>query len=402
MIFSNNSIIGFSLSGGNPIFVIFTFFCKKNRIINQNPDNTDKNRFSITSLLFPIGLGLLLFGLLYSRFALSAGMGCLLLHGLLAHPLHETLRAFKRQRVLVALTSVFFLYLLTGIYSCQQAYFWQQMRIILPFLFLPFCFAQPHFTTLRQRQRWLLFYFSLVAISAIFTTGILWQRHQTLLLTFTDGVYLPTVIHHVRFSLMVAFAIFVGHHLYCSYQFRAPFMRQLVGVAKLFLVFFLHLIAVRSGLFGFYAVLLWLLLRGATWRQRWLGLVAILLGGSVIYIALPSWQHQVQATWQSLQAIFQNAPIAHTSDLGRWQSIRAGLQVFSEHPLLGVGLGDIEAELNLVKPLNADEMLLPHNQFVFLLTFSGLVGVVWFGLVWLSLPLSLMPKRNRTDYSKYC
>ena len=330
-------------------------------------------------------------------------MGCLFLHALIAFPLKETFCAFRQQPVLMALTSVFFIYFLTGIYSDNQPCFWQRIRIVLPWLFLPFCFAKNHFISFRQKQQWLLFLFWLVASSAIYSIVILWQRHHTLLIIFTDGVYLPTVINHVRFSLMIAFAIFVGHHVYKDYRFRYPPLRYFVGAMTLFLLFFLHFTAVRSGLVGFYAGLSWLLLRHTTARRRWLSMAIIGLFGAATCSLLPSLLYEIVATFHSLKSLWSGAPIAHTSDLGRWQSIEAGLAVAKNHPFLGVGLGDMPLELKkvLLPPPDTD-ILFPHNQFVFFLTFSGLIGVVWFGLVWLSLLLFLMPKKNRTYCSKFC
>ena len=356
---------------------------RKAKITRKNIANQLKYFLTPTTFpLFEIGLVILLFGLIYSRAALSIGMCCLLANALIAQPIKKTFRLLFNNQILLALTSIFFLYLWTGLYSENQAYFWQRIRIQLPFLFLPFCFAKNHFTTPRRRQQFLYFFFVLVAVAALFTTAVIWQRHQTFLLSFSDTVYLPTLINHVRFSLMVAFCTFVGYYLFQQFRFRYRLERYLIAVLTLFLVLFLHLTAVRSGLVGFYAATVGLLIQQASKRRYWWGFLTAVLIGIAAYGCLPSFQSQVQTTCDSVQSLWNGTPIMHESDAGRWQSIQSGIEIAKKNSLFGVGLGDIKTELNLESAQNSHKIILPHNQFVFIMTFGGLFGLVWFGLVW--------------------
>ena len=66
---------------------------------------------------------------------------------------------------------------------------------------------------------------------------------------------METPTNHVRFSLMVGFAVIVGYKLFRDgfYVFRPSEKWWLAGIT-LWIFIFLHILAVRSGLVAFYAV----------------------------------------------------------------------------------------------------------------------------------------------------
>lgn len=78
-----------------------------------------------------IGMLLIISGLLFSRFLLSAGMLLLLVATLTGYSFRETLSRFLWHPDLLLLTSLFFLYLFTGFYAADKAYFLERMRVAL-------------------------------------------------------------------------------------------------------------------------------------------------------------------------------------------------------------------------------------------------------------------------------
>ena len=82
-------------------------------------------------------------------------------------------------------------------------------------------------------------------------------------------------------------------------------------------------------------------------------------------------------------ALIPNTSIENASDHYRFQSIKNGVTIFSENPFLGVGIGDLKSAMEEMPDSRFQKgLILPHNQFVFVATFSGLIGLVWFGYIY--------------------
>ncbi len=159
---------------------------------------------------------------------LSMGMLLLLMDTVLFYPFAKTARSFSKDKTLVGLTSLFFLYLLTGFYSADKIYFWERIRIVLPLLFLPFAFAVHRFSNKKMTDRWLYYFFILVSLTAIYCFIIIYSRYGTLQVVFDEDNRMVTPINHVRYSLMVAFSIFIGIHIFQKNSFKFSFEKTAV------------------------------------------------------------------------------------------------------------------------------------------------------------------------------
>ena len=69
------------------------------------------------------------------------------------------------------------------------------------------------------------------------------------------------------------------------------------------------------------------------------------------------------------------------SDSGRIRSIKIGLEIVKEAPVLGVGFGDIREVCRLKyieKYGHQADSLFPHNQYITIFAASGIVGLLLF------------------------
>jgi O-antigen ligase len=160
--------------------------------------------------------------------------------------------------------------------------------------------------------------------------------------------------------------------------------RKLLGLGVLFLFVFLHVLSVRSGLFSMYSALIFLLIRYIWLSKRWLtGLTALVLLASGLWLAtetVPSLKMRIaymKWDWER----FNDQDGAHLySDAVRWISLRSGWHLWQENPVLGTGAGDLLSETKRITaalyPAFAQEPRLPHNQFIFILASTGLVGLI--------------------------
>ena len=361
------------------------------QMLNQLPSVKDPPNKYLN--LFDIGVFFILVGLLFSRFAISVGMLCLLFNAIKSYPLRKSMNGFLQDRFLVLLTSVFFVYFMTGLYSEDKAYFFERIRVALPLLVLPFSFAKRKTLGVGYLNKWLLFFFLLILGTAIHSTVSLYIRHSTFNIVFDGDTHLVTPVNHVRYSLMVAFSIFVGRHLLLTEWGKPPFQKYFLGMSALFLILYLHFISVRSGLLGFYLVCLFHILKrfSLTKVKRVLLLCSLLAGLAVsAYHVMPSFRHELDITKENILAYAKGEPIIGLSDNWRVRSIEAGLEVGRKEPLWGVGLGDLrksmEAEMKgMENRYGIPKRLLPHNQFVFVFAFSGILGLMWFVFVLLNI-----------------
>jgi O-antigen ligase len=65
----------------------------------------------------------------------------------------------------------------------------------------------------------------------------------------------------------------------------------------------------------------------------------------------------------------------------RFISYEAAFSIFKQNPLLGCGIGDIKDETDLFFKTNypmIDIPILPHNQFLFYLSATGIIGLLVF------------------------
>lgn len=288
-----------------------------------------------------------------------------------------------RQRALAVFTLLLLVPALSGLWSEDLHYWLERTRVRLPFLVLPWAFA--NLPRLSERQFRGLLYL-LVWLMVILCVGVFvhfFLHKQEILHAMYQGRPMPTPRNHIRFSLIVATAALSGAWLWQQrFIWRFARERTLLGLATLFLFFFLHFLAVRSGLAAFYAALLFTGLRWVWYSRRWgVAMAALVAGGLILYGAvrtLPSLKQKWEYTVYDWKQYTGNT--GHTySDSERWVSLKAGMAIWREHPWLGAGAGDLPRETERFLAAQYPEYLptpkLPHNQFVYLLAGVGLLGL---------------------------
>ncbi len=327
-------------------------------------------------------------GFFFSRVLVSIGMIILVANAVIHPRVLDNLRAFVRSPVYISITVIFFIVLLSGLYSSDLSYWLARLRVKSAFLFLPVAFA--FLKPLSKRQFYITLYilFGFVFISAIGVTIYYLANFTELSNAYLEAKVLPTPFNHIRYSLMVAFCIAIGLHCYIRknhlFKKQEPYV---LLIFSFFLFLFLHLLAVRSGLLASYIVLI---VYGAyliVSRKRYgwgavliLALIALPLIG---YWTMPTLQNKIRYTMYSLEQYYKHGKVDNLSDSRRIQSLKVGCQTGMKQPLIGVGYGDIKREVKQLYRENmpnlpADERMLPHNQFVMTFAGTGLIGLFCF------------------------
>ena len=330
---------------------------------------------------------MLSFGLLWSRFLISLGMIFMLIAGLYGGSITEKFQTFIKNKYYLGVTGIFFLFLLSGLWTDNHDYFIQRMTIKLPFFFLPFAVC-----SIRDLDKEDLIK-ALYVFVAFTLTGVLWSVGFFLtdisyyIEIYSKGQILPTPVHHIRFSIMVSIAIAMCFYLFIQgeYLFRKQEKNIFLFLAFLMTIY-LHLLAVRSGLMTLYVLLIvsfiYLIKNHADKKTAF----TILLSGMAIVVCsiffVPTVKNKIGYMKYSLENYAEKKDIRELSDSRRLASIEAGIILGKENPILGVGYGDLKDETNnyLIEhyPELKDLDLLPHNQYILALSTAGIIGMLLF------------------------
>jgi len=273
---------------------------------------------------------------------------------------------------------------MSGLWSDDDRYWLERVRVRLPFLVLPWAFA--NLPPLGERRHRLLLY-NLVWALVVMCIGVVvnfFLHRPEIMQAMYQGRPMPVPRNHIRFSLMVATAVLAGAWLWQQrFVWRYVWERHALGFAVLFLFGFAHFLAVRSGLAALYAALLFLGVRWAWQRRRWGTVLVVAFAAGIVFWGavrtLPSLKQKWEYTVYDWQQYRQNKGATY-SDSERWVSMQTGWLIWQEHPWLGVGAGDLpdETEKTLTEhfPNYRSTPKLPHNQFLYLLAGTGLLGLM--------------------------
>ncbi|MDX1912881.1 MAG: O-antigen ligase family protein [Saprospiraceae bacterium] len=299
--------------------------------------------------------------------------------------LRHSFGVLYRHRVYGALSLLLLAPALSFFWSDDSAYWLRNVQTRLPFLVLPWAFA--NFPPLEARQWKSVLYLFVWYIAAICVgVGIHFILHYDAIIEgLGRGNPVPVPRSHVRFSLITATAVLAGGGLWLQGFFLwRRWERSALGAVTLFLFVFLHVLSVRSGLFSLYAMMIFLLARYVWMSKRWLiGLATLVLMIGLFWTAVqtvPSLNRRYGYMMYDWERFVTHNEGHLYSDAARWISLRAGWRLWTENPVLGVGAGDLMREVKRVTaeqyPDYAQEPQLPHNQFLFIMAGTGLPGLL--------------------------
>jgi len=339
------------------------------------------------------GILITIIGLMVSRILISVGMIVLISNAvIITHP-GENLKRLLSNRLFLVISSLFLLHLLSGLISEDMGYFVERLRIKLPFLLLPFAFCAIQPFSKKEFNIILYGFFAIIVITSVATSVNYLIDYSNINERYSIAKVMPTPINHIRFSLIAVFALIVGVQLFkenfvCKHQWERYFI--LGGI--LFLFVFLHMLAVRSGLFALYIAIIYMIIK-MTYDSRGflfglLGLLILFSFPFTAYHIFPSFKNKMNYVKYDIESYFRDKSTSDFSDGGRFISIKAGLELGNGHPIFGVGIGDLKKEMSKIYEtkypnIHEEARHIPHNQFVSYYAAFGIVGIGWFLFVFL-------------------
>jgi len=323
-----------------------------------------------------------LISMFYSRFLLSIAMICLSILAIAKFVRKES--TFKASEFLPfgAMILVFIVTVVSGLNSEDLGSWMRHLRLKVPFLVLPFTFYLLRETIGKYFYHVLIFFILLTVGSSFLVIYDMFLENE-LVTNIKKGKSLNTPVDHIKYSLFVAFALLTS--IILLVEETIPMIRKsriLLVVCAVFLSVLLHLLAVRSGIIVFYISAFVLLLKYAFYTRKLIflvPLVSLLLAPFIAFQTIPSFKNKVHYTTYDLE-MFRSGKGEYYSDSERWYSMSVGLKLFVDSPLMGTGIGDLKNECKEKYKIlyNMDNEKYPHNQYLFILAGSGLIGLILF------------------------
>lgn len=244
--------------------------------------------------------------------------------------------------------------------------------------------------TMLTKKRWLQLVWSFIVL---LTIGCLWSLQKyisnpdSIHASYLQAKVLPTLSDndYVRFSWMVVMAVFLGiKGLTVQVNRKANI---LLACLVTFLILFLHILAAKTGLVCLYAGGFVYLLHILFIQKKWLwglGILIMLFAFAIFaYTTIPTLRNRVQYVVYDFSSYSKGTFTPGYNDGARWLSIRAGYGITQEHPLTGVGFGDIRNAVDQWHQANQPdsfvyERFLPANEWLVYGAGSGWPGILCF------------------------
>lgn len=321
-------------------------------------------------------------------------MGALLVLALVFHwrRLGEIFTLQKETLAYLGPVLIVLVYLLSGINTEDHAHWLKQVRIKLPFLLLPLAFYILRKEATVLGHKWL--HYTLAGVGLLSTVPVLYHYYthkEALIAAIGHGHYIPTPIDHIHYSIILAYASLSMVLIFLQDRYRQSTAEKAVslGVAAL-IAAVLHILAVRSGLailyIGLGAITVWYVVQQ---RRLLLGLGAITMLALLPFLAyktVPSLQKKISYMVYDFQQ-YQKGEGNNYSDSERLMSYKIALDLAKEQPIVGHGVGDLRQlmiERHQALYGQKEKYIFPHNQYLYVLSGSGILGFLTFFLGLLS------------------
>lgn len=347
-------------------------------------------------------------GLFFSRALLSLSMFLMFVNALHPSYILQYLKLWKRNTFSMLCLAFFGSYLISGFWSSDTGFWWAATINKLPFVILPFAFFSIPLHK-DKVQRIIILSVALMQLAvitySIFQIAQDWSHY---LEGYNVSKPIPTTKYndHIRFSLSLVLSVFLIVYLLMqqSRQMLSNIWRAILILVIIVFVGYIHLLAAKTGVICLYLSALLFVITQIGRKHKLLAgviVVAIAILPVMGYYFIPTFKTKIQY----VQYEFDQTKTLHhynytLSDAGRMITYEIGGKAIMQHPLAGVGAGDIMDEMRKgyqksYPEVVSDQQFGPINQFMFTALSVGIP------LTFILLALSFAPLFLRVKYKIY-
>lgn len=343
-------------------------------------------KHSIQDWIAVLSCLMMIAGMLHARALVSIGAIALFLNACIPGTIKQHWATIRKSRLALWSALFFASYLVSGLWSSNTAEWASRIVIKLPFLLLPFGFLSLPVHKLNMLRILIYGISGLLLINISQSLYTFMQNPGYYIESYGSSKLIPTSIYndYIRFSLALVLTTLLNVYLVLEHWTRiTKWDKFLAFFFILVLTGFNHLLATKTGLLGFY-IMIAILGFGKIYNRNKLVAVLFLLSlpvlGFLAYLKVPTIHAKIDYVQKEIeQANDPNAALDYNySDQGRIISYQLALNIIKEHPVLGVGAGDLKKvmadQYAAHYPLIPEEnRLIPHNQLLFVMVALGCV-----------------------------
>lgn len=328
---------------------------------------------------------------------LSIGIVIIMLAGMAVMPLREQWRRFSGHLPAVFMSLLFALQLISGIWTREMGFHaWlEELKIKAPLFLGMYGLAVLGPFSMKQVRIALAVLLGVTLVVATVTVVDYYFIHYEEInhrIQISKEVEMWLGCNHIYFSIVMAFAL-LGGLWSVSQPEPLLFKGERYLIVPLLLMGFLemHVLTTRTGLVGLYLTLVLVMGIKMLKRKRYIFLISMVLLLSSLpvigYYGLASFRHRIDNSIMDVTEYFKGNDPNYLSIGTRIESWKTAFHLWQNHPLLGVGMADLKADMTdqyvedqtKLCPENFQQ---PHNQFLQNLAGWGLVGFVTLCLAW--------------------
>lgn len=342
----------------------------------------------------------MLTALLISRIFLSISVSVFLLLTCVHAGFISQLKTFFKTPLLIAISLLFFIPLVSGLWSSDTNEWLNVLRVKLGFILLPIAFAGSWQLSSKQWRQIAFAFLIAVAIACCWSIADYLQDMNAINDEYLKAQTIPTPLNddHVRFSWLVSIAAILATMLWTSTRHRTTQILLILG--WLLFAVYLHILSARTGLLILYVFTICFLvysLRARAQQAIWV-VITLLMVAVASWSLLPTLKNRVRYNLYDLQLVNSGEYHSGMSDANRIISLKAGWQLLKENPF-GLGAGDVLPAINNWYDSNMPAMhewdrIYPSSEWFVYGLFAGWPGIVLFSLVMLY-PLFIKNIANR-------
>jgi O-antigen ligase len=371
--------------------------------MSNNIQNDWRQQIIFCSMVF------MMISLFLPRSILSISLAVFIIISFLHKNLLQQFRYFFSSSLLLGITLLFLVPFVSGIWSQDKEEWMDVLRIKLPLLLMPIAFASPFNLSKKNWERLANIFILVVTIGTLWSISQYFMDMNSIHEGYLKSKMIRTPLDddHIRFSWIVSIAIVLAGWIFVlnREKFSRVYFSFLLIVA-IWLIIYLHILAARTGILCLYAVLLFL----AGWYLFKRSKLSAGIGITILFITLPiaSWflfptfQNRIKYILYDASYLTKSIYLPGSNDGRRFFSIKAGLNIVSDNPIIGVGFGDIRNEMNEWYGVNVPQMLekdrlYPSSEWLIYGMGCGIFGVIIFSAVML-LPFFLPNHRKQIPW----
>lgn len=347
-------------------------------------------------------LALMVIGLVFSPFLTSVGMIGLFVLAAFYWQEFQKVHTFGLWFVLL-----FFNMLVLVGSEPDIPYWFNRLRVHLPFLLLPITFLFLPVLSDKQHLNFHLFFAFVLLIGCIQSMTLYYGGLDSYQERLKMGQSIPVPSRsHIRFSMMLVYTLLNLIWIWWKrpHLLDKRWTRTAVIIFTGFLFISIHWLSVRSGLLILYSIVSFFLIRHIwvtkSWRLGFWGLLIITGMPVFSFFCLPSFKAKVGYTLYEFKMVLEGHGQGYSNG-DRIASIIDGWRLFEKNPIWGIGTGSLRVEMKEMasKAYSSDlDVLIPHNQWVIEIAQGGVVGLSIFMVGFL---MPFLSRNKKVYYSFY-